>query len=59
MSAIALTPRMQTTLKRASEIATARNHNYAGTEHLLLALLDDPGGIGGSPSGHARKWSAS
>jgi ATP-dependent Clp protease ATP-binding subunit ClpA len=47
MSAIALTPRMRTTLRRASEIAESRNHNYVGTEHMLLALLDDPDGIGG------------
>ena len=47
MSAIALTPRMQTTLRRATEIAEARSHTYVGTEHVLLALLDDPDGIGG------------
>lgn len=47
MTATPLTPRMETTLRRASEIATARGHGYLGTEHILLALLDDPDGIAG------------
>jgi ATP-dependent Clp protease ATP-binding subunit ClpC len=47
MSASVLTPRMQATLRRATEIAEARSHNYVGTEHVLLALLDDPDGIAG------------
>lgn len=41
----ALTPRMQRTLARAHEIASDRGHAYLGTEHVLLALLDDPRGI--------------
>lgn len=47
MTATPLTPRMATTLRRASEIATARGHRYLGTEHMLLALLDDFDGIAG------------
>jgi len=47
MAATPLTPRMESTLRRASEIAAARGHLYLGTEHVLLALLDDPDGIGG------------
>lgn len=41
------TPRMKHTLARASELARARGHGYLGTEHVLLALLDDPAGIAG------------
>ena len=42
-----LTPRMKHTMTRAMEIARERGHGYLGTEHLLLALLDDPRGIAG------------
>lgn len=42
-----LTPRMDATLKRATRIAAERGHDYLGTEHVLLALLDDPDGIAG------------
>jgi ATP-dependent Clp protease ATP-binding subunit ClpC len=38
---------MKNTLARAGELARARRHGYLGTEHLLLALLDDPEGIAG------------
>ena len=48
MTATPLTPRMESTLRRASEIATARGHRYLGTEHMLLAMLDDPDGIAGA-----------
>jgi ATP-dependent Clp protease ATP-binding subunit ClpC len=41
------TPRVQRTLARAEEMARTRGHTYLGTEHLLLALLDDPDGIAG------------
>jgi ATP-dependent Clp protease ATP-binding subunit ClpA len=43
----ALTPRMEQTLARARELAQDRGHDYVGTEHVLLALLDDPNGIAG------------
>jgi ATP-dependent Clp protease ATP-binding subunit ClpC len=42
-----LTPRMKRTMLRAGEMARARGHAYLGTEHLILALLDDPNGIAG------------
>lgn len=44
---IKLTPRMEATIAHATEIARAREHNYLGTEHMILALLDDPRGIAG------------
>lgn len=43
----ALTPRLQHTLARAAELARARGHEYLGTEHVILALIDDPNGIAG------------
>jgi ATP-dependent Clp protease ATP-binding subunit ClpC len=45
---LALTPRMKRTMENADRIAAGRGHDYVGTEHLLLALLDDPDGIAGS-----------
>jgi ATP-dependent Clp protease ATP-binding subunit ClpC len=44
---ITLTPRMTRTLTRAGQLALARGHDYLGTEHMLLALLDDTAGIAG------------
>jgi ATP-dependent Clp protease ATP-binding subunit ClpA len=41
------TPRVERTLERASREATARGHDYLGTEHLLLALIADANGIAG------------
>lgn len=38
---------MRATMARAVQIALARGHNYLGTEHMILALLDDPHGIAG------------
>jgi ATP-dependent Clp protease ATP-binding subunit ClpC len=38
---------MQRTMTRAVELARARGHEYLGTEHVLLALIDDPNGIAG------------
>lgn len=35
------TPRYQATLAAASRRATDLGHDYVGTEHFLLALLDD------------------
>lgn len=46
-STVRLTPRMKRTLTRARQLARARGHDYLGTEHILLALLDDPAGIAG------------
>lgn len=37
-----LTPTLEQSIRRALSIAHERQHNYAGLEHLLLALLDDP-----------------
>lgn len=37
-----LTPTLETSIRRALEIAHDAQHEYAGLEHLLLALLDDP-----------------
>jgi ATP-dependent Clp protease ATP-binding subunit ClpA len=34
-------------MARAVQIALGRGHNYLGTEHMILALLDDPDGIAG------------
>lgn len=42
-----LTPRMKHTMWRAAELARARGHDYLGTEHLILALIEDPHGIAG------------
>jgi ATP-dependent Clp protease ATP-binding subunit ClpA len=43
----ALTPRMKRTLERAQEIANANGQEVVGTEHVILALVDDPNGIAG------------
>ncbi len=43
----ALTPRMERTLERAGDLARARRHDYLGTEHILLAILEDSAGIAG------------
>ena len=42
-----LTPRMKRTMARARELARERGHDYVGTEHMLLALIDDTDGIAG------------
>ena len=41
------TERVKDTLRRAAELSRARGHGYLGTEHLILALIDDPDGIAG------------
>ncbi|HEY8477479.1 MAG TPA: Clp protease N-terminal domain-containing protein [Chloroflexota bacterium] len=41
------TPRVHRTLARAARLAQDRGHTHVGTEHLLLALLDDESGIAG------------
>jgi ATP-dependent Clp protease ATP-binding subunit ClpA len=42
-----LTPRMQRSLRRALEIALENDQKVVGTEHVLLAFLDDQAGIAG------------
>ena len=42
-----LTPRMKRTIWRAEQLARARGHSHLGTEHLILALIEDPDGIAG------------
>ena len=37
-----LTPTLERSIRRALELALEHGHEYAGLEHLLLALLDDP-----------------
>jgi ATP-dependent Clp protease ATP-binding subunit ClpA len=37
-----LTPTLEQSIRRALSLAHQREHEYAGLEHLLLALLDDP-----------------
>jgi ATP-dependent Clp protease ATP-binding subunit ClpC len=39
---------MKRTLESARRLARGRGHEYLGTEHLILALLDDTNGIAGS-----------
>lgn len=41
------TPRAERVLALAAEHARRRGHDYLGTEHLLLGLLDEPDGIAG------------
>lgn len=43
----ALTPRSRRVLVGAGELAEQAGHRHIGTEHLLLALADDPDGIAG------------
>jgi ATP-dependent Clp protease ATP-binding subunit ClpA len=39
------TPRAKKVIERAMEEARAMNHNYVGTEHLLLSLLREEDGV--------------
>ena len=45
--ALPLTPRAERTMEVAERIARDHGHDYIGTEHLMLALLAHPKGIGG------------
>lgn len=45
MADITPTPRTARLLETAEGIARQRGHGYLGTEHILLALLDDKGGV--------------
>ena len=40
-----MTPRTKYVLNLAQEAANSRGHNYIGTEHILLGLLSDGGGV--------------
>lgn len=44
-SSIYMTPRVKHVLELAVEVANHMNHNYVGTEHILLGLLSDGGGV--------------
>ncbi|MEP6658727.1 MAG: Clp protease N-terminal domain-containing protein [Acidimicrobiales bacterium] len=46
----AMTARSRRVLVRAGELAQQAGHRHIGTEHLLLALADDPDGIAGKSS---------
>ena len=45
VSSVYMTPRVKHVLELAVEVANHMNHNYVGTEHILLGLLSDGGGI--------------
>ncbi len=45
MGQIPFTPRAKTVLELSMEEASALNHNYLGTEHLLLGLIQENDGI--------------
>ena len=40
-----MTPRVKHVLELAVEVANHMNHNYVGTEHILLGLFSDGGGV--------------
>ena len=44
-SSVYMTPRVKHVLELAVEVANRMNHNYVGTEHILLGLLSDGGGV--------------
>ena len=44
---IPYTPRVKKVLALASKQAKALNHTYVGTEHILLGILQEGGGVGG------------
>ena len=44
-STIYMTPRVKRVLELAIESANRMQHNYVGTEHILLGLLSDGGGV--------------
>ena len=47
MEDLPLTPRMLRSIERALKIAQENGQQVVGTEHVLLAFLDDPAGIAG------------
>ena len=44
---IPFTPRAKRVLERSIDEARKQNHNYVGTEHLLLALIQEEDGVAG------------
>jgi ATP-dependent Clp protease ATP-binding subunit ClpC len=44
---VTITPRIRTTLLLADDIASRHGQAFIGTEHLLLALIEEGGGIAG------------
>ena len=44
-TSIYMTPRVKNVLESAVQVANRMNHNYVGTEHILLGLLSDGGGV--------------
>ena len=45
VTSIYMTPRVKYVLELAVQVANRMNHNYVGTEHILLGLLSDGGGV--------------
>ena len=45
VTSIYMTPRVKHVLELAVQVANRMNHNYVGTEHILLGLLSDGGGV--------------
>lgn len=52
------TARVAETLAAAARLAASMGHSYLGTEHLLMALLDDPQGIAGQILNRGRRGSS-
>ena len=44
-TSIYMTPRVKNVLELAVQVANRMNHNYVGTEHILLGLFSDGGGV--------------
>ena len=44
-TSIYMMPRVKNVLELAVQVANRMNHNYVGTEHILLGLLSDGGGV--------------
>ena len=44
-TSVYMTPRVKNVLELAVQVANRMNHNYVGTEHILLGLLSDGGGV--------------
>ena len=47
-----LTPRVQNIMSGAQEIARRRGHDYVGTEHVIVAMIEDGDGIAASVMKH-------
>ncbi|RGZ81582.1 ATP-dependent Clp protease ATP-binding subunit [Veillonella parvula] len=45
VTSIYMTPRVKHVLELAIQVANQMNHNYVGTEHILLGLLSDGSGV--------------